>query len=234
MTERQKVIYENYKRVTSNIEEARIRRGTGEPVTLLAATKTVPIEDILFAETLGLKVAGENKQQEFTQKYDAVSGVLDYHFIGHLQRNKAKYIVGRASLIHSVDSERLAEEINRLAEREGIKQDVLLEINIGREESKSGFSPDKIETIYDNISHLFSLNVRGIMAMAPICEKKEDYRKYFKETYSIFIDFFSKKSHNIRESVLSMGMSDSYIEAVEEGATMVRVGSAIFGERIYP
>lgn len=235
MTERQQIIYDNFKRVEENIEKAKQRRGTGEEVTLLAATKTVPLEDILFAvNELGLKVAGENKQQEFTQKYDTLSPLVDYHFIGHLQRNKAKYIVGKASLIHSVDSQRLAEEINRIAEAAGIKQDILLEVNIGREDSKSGFSPDEIHDSFYKISQLKSLNVRGIMSMAPICEKKEEYRKYFRETYSIFIDIFQKKSHNIRESVLSMGMSGSYEEAIEEGANMVRIGSAIFGERIYP
>ncbi len=233
MTERQIEITENFKRVRENIAAAVEKRGGGD-VTLLAATKTVPAEDILFAaEHLGLTVAGENKQQEFTAKYDALSGALDCHFIGHLQTNKAKYIVGRASLIHSVDSLHLAERIDSLAQAAGIVQDVLLEINIGREEAKSGFLPEEAADAEARISELRNVRTKGIMVMAPVCPEKDEYRKYFEETYSIFIDIFQKKSHNIRECILSMGMSDSYVEAIEEGATLVRVGSALFGRRIY-
>ena len=233
MTERQREITENFKRVRENIAAAERRRGGGE-VTLLAATKTVPAEDILFAaENLGLRVAGENKQQEFTEKYGALSGALDYQFIGHLQTNKAKFIVGKASLIHSVDSLHLAEKIGSLASAAGIVQDVLIEINIGREEAKSGFMPEEAAEAEARISELPGVRTRGIMVMAPVCSEKDEYRKYFEETYSIFIDIFQKKSHNIREYILSMGMSDSYVEAIEEGATLVRVGSALFGKRNY-
>ncbi len=233
MTEREYEISENYKRVTDRIENAVARRGGGG-VTLLGATKTVPAEDVLFAASLGLRAAGENKQQEFTEKYDLLSPVLDYQFIGHLQRNKAKYVVGKATLIQSVDSLRLAEEIDRLAKARGVSQDVLMEINIGREESKSGFLPEDASGIIDEFGKYTSLNLRGIMTMAPVCEKKDDYRKYFQETYAIFIDIYQKKSHNIGDTILSMGMSDSFVEAIEEGSTLVRVGSAIFGKRLYP
>ena len=233
MTEREYEISENYKRVTSMIGEAVVRRGGGD-VTLLGATKTVPAEDVLFAASLGLRVAGENKPQEFRDKYGLLAPVLDYQFIGHLQRNKAKYVVGSATLIHSVDSLRLAEEIDRLAKARGTVQDVLMEINIGREESKSGFLPEDVSGIIDEFGKFSSLNLRGIMTMAPVCEKKDDYRKYFQETYTIFIDIYQKKSHNIGDTILSMGMSDSFVEAIEEGSTLVRVGSAIFGRRVYP
>lgn len=233
MTEREYEISENYKRVTDRIENAVARRGGGG-VTLLGATKTVPAEDVLFAASLGLRAAGENKQQEFTEKYNLLSPVLDYQFIGHLQRNKAKYVVGKATLIQSVDSLRLAEEIDRLAKARGVTQDVLMEINIGREESKSGFLPEDASGIIDEFGKYTSLNLRGIMTMAPVCEKKDDYRKYFQETYAIFIDIYQKKSHNIGDTILSMGMSDSFVEAIEEGSTLVRVGSAIFGKRLYP
>ncbi len=233
MTERQIQITENFKKVRERIQEAAAKRGGGD-VTLLAATKTVPAEDILFAaENLGLTAAGENKQQEFTSKYDALSGVLDYQFIGHLQTNKAKYIVGKASLIQSVDSLHLAERIDALAAAAGVVQDVLLEVNIGREEAKSGFLPEAVAEAEARISEMRNVRTRGIMVMAPVCSKKDEYRKYFRETYSIFIDIFQKKSHNIEEYTLSMGMSDSYVEAIEEGATLVRIGSALFGSRNY-
>ena len=233
MTERQAEITENFKRVRESIAAAVHRRGGGD-VTLLAATKTVPAEDILFAaENLGLTAAGENRQQEFTEKYGALAGALDYQFIGHLQTNKAKFIVGKASLIHSVDSLHLAERIGSLASEAGIVQDVLIEINIGREEAKSGFLPEEAADAEARISELPGVRTRGVMVMAPVCSEKDEYRKYFRETYSIFIDIFQKKSHNIREYILSMGMSDSYVEAIEEGATLVRVGSALFGKRNY-
>ncbi|MBQ7475476.1 MAG: YggS family pyridoxal phosphate-dependent enzyme [Clostridia bacterium] len=233
MTERQIELTENFKRVRERIAEAALRRGGGE-VTLLGATKTVPAEDIVFAaENLGLTAAGENKPQEFAEKYDAVSPLLDFQFIGRLQRNKAHLVVGRASLIHSVDSVRLAKQIDLSASRLGIVQDVLLEVNIGREESKTGFLPEETAEAEAMIAALPSVRVRGIMTMAPACDKKDELRKYFEETYSIFIDIFQKKSHNIREYILSMGMSDSFVEAIEEGATLVRIGSALFGRRSY-
>ena len=233
MTERQLEITENFKKVRENIAAAVSKRGGGD-VTLLAATKTVPAEDILFAaENLGLTAAGENRQQEFTEKYGVLSGALDYQFIGHLQTNKAKFIVGKASLIQSVDSLHLAERIGSIASAAGLVQDVLIEINIGREEAKSGFLPEEAAEAEARISELPGVRTRGIMVMAPVCSEKDEYRKYFRETYSIFIDIFKKKSHNIRECILSMGMSDSYVEAIEEGATLVRVGSALFGRRNY-
>ena len=233
MTERQLEITENFKKVRENIAAAVSKRGGGD-VTLLAATKTVPAEDILFAaENLGLNAAGENRQQEFTEKYGVLSGALDYQFIGHLQTNKAKFIVGKASLIQSVDSLHLAERIGSIASAAGLVLDVLIEINIGREEAKSGFLPEEAAEAEARISELPGVRTRGIMVMAPVCSEKDEYRKYFRETYSIFIDIFQKKSHNIRECILSMGMSDSYVEAIEEGATLVRVGSALFGRRNY-
>ncbi|MBQ1502479.1 MAG: YggS family pyridoxal phosphate-dependent enzyme, partial [Clostridia bacterium] len=213
MTERQLEITENFKKVRENIAAAVSKRGGGD-VTLLAATKTVPAEDILFAaENLGLTAAGENRQQEFTEKYGVLSGALDYQFIGHLQTNKAKFIVGKASLIQSVDSLHLAERIGSIASAAGLVQDVLIEINIGREEAKSGFLPEEAAEAEARISELPGVRTRGIMVMAPVCSEKDEYRKYFRETYSIFIDIFQKKSHNIRECILSMGMSDSYVEA---------------------
>ncbi len=236
MTDREQVISENYKRVTERIEAAALRRGGDRAVDLLAATKTVPAEDIVFAaDTLGLTLAGENRVQEFTAKYDAVKSHLEgYHFIGHLQTNKAKLVVGKTELIHSVGSLKLAATLDRLAREAGVVQEVLAEVNIASEESKSGFLPEDILQILGEFEAFEGLKLRGIMTMGPADVEKEALRKYFQKTYAIFIDFFGKKPHNIRESILSMGMSDSYELAIEEGATMVRVGSAIFGGRMYP
>ena len=235
MTERQIEIADNVKRVRERINEAVLRRGEGRDVKLLAATKTVSAEDIIFAaDALSLRLAGENRAQEFTDKYDAVRPRLDeYHFIGHLQTNKAKYVVGKADLIHSVSSLKLAGEINRLAALRGIRQDVLMEINCAREEAKSGFFPEDAPSVAAEFEAFEALNLRGIMTMGPANAEKDVLRKYFQETYAIFIDIFEKKPHNIRETVLSMGMSDSFELAIEEGATLVRVGSAVFGKRQY-
>lgn len=235
MTEREYQISENYKRVTENIREAELRRGDGGHVTLLAATKTVPADEIAFAaKQLGLTVAGENRVQEFQAKYDEISPLLDYQFIGHLQTNKAKHVVGKASLIHSVSSLKLARELDRLAAARGAIQDVLIEINCAAEESKSGFLTADTPSVIDEFEAFSSLRLRGIMTMGPAGAEKSLLKKYFQEIYAIFIDNFPKKSHNISETILSMGMSSSYELAIEEGATMVRVGSAIFGQRIYP
>ena len=232
MTERENVISDNFEHVTERIAEAVRRRGTGEPVKLLAATKTVPADEIVFAaDHLGLRLAGENRVQEFDSKYDTVAGHLEYHFIGHLQTNKVRRIVGRAALIHSVSSIRLAREIDRVASSLGIVQDVLLEVNIAREESKSGFLPEEIPDAVGITGNLSAIQVRGLMTMGPAGVENAELRKYLKETYAIFIDNFTKKPHNIEKADLSMGMSGSYETAIEEGATMVRIGSALFGRR---
>ena len=226
-------IYDGYHRVLERIENAKAHRsaGSGE-VTLLAATKTVPAEEVLYAASLGLKVAGENKVQELTEKYDALKDALDMQFIGHLQTNKVKQVVGRASVIHSVDSTRLAEEIAKKSIAAGIVTDVLCEINIGREESKSGVLPEAAGEFAARLSETAGIRLMGVMTMAPVCESAE-YRKYFAETYQIFVDILQNTGYNIDEPILSMGMSDSFEEAIAEGATLVRVGSAIFGRRNY-
>jgi len=215
--ERKYIISENYKRITEKIENAKLRRDksiTGE-VTLLAATKTVDPEDILFAiQELGLPAVGENKVQEFLSKDDQLRGKAPLHILGHLQTNKVRQIVGKADMIQSVDSLRLAEEIGKRSVAAGVVTDILAEINIALEE-------------------IPGVRLRGLMTMAPICSKKDEYFKYFCKTYEIYLDILRKKSHNIIESVLSMGMSDSFEAAIEAGATMVRIGSAIFGPRIY-
>lgn len=233
--ERKKELSENYARVLEMIEAAKKTRGGDKPVTLLAATKTVPAEDICYLiENCGMKLCGENHAQEFTDKYDAVRAAgAEMDFIGHLQTNKVKYIVGKARLIHSLDSIKLAEEINSRAEKLGVEQKVLVEVNIGEEENKTGVNPGEVGEFLKELETYPAIKVCGMMTMAPKCEEINEFRKYFKESYRIFLDFFAKKTHNIGEPVLSMGMSDSFECAIEEGADIVRLGSIIFGKRKY-
>lgn len=233
--ERKKELSENYARVLEMIEAAKKTRGGDKPVTLLAATKTVPAEDICYLiENCGLKLCGENHAQEFTDKYDAVRAAgAEMDFIGHLQTNKVKYIVGKARLIHSLDSIKLAEEINSRAEKLEVEQKVLVEVNIGEEENKTGVNPGEVGEFLKELEAYPAIKVCGMMTMAPKCEEINEFRKYFKESYRIFLDFFAKKTHNIGEPVLSMGMSDSFECAIEEGADIVRLGSIIFGKRKY-
>lgn len=233
--ERKKELSENYVRVLEMIEAAKKTRGGDKPVTLLAATKTVPAEDICYLiENCGLKLCGENHAQEFTDKYDAVRAAgAEMDFIGHIQTNKVKYIVGKARLIHSLDSIKLAEEINSRAEKLGVEQKVLVEVNIGEEENKTGVNPGEVGEFLKELETYPAIKVCGMMTMAPKCEEINEFRKYFKESYRIFLDFFAKKTHNIGEPVLSMGMSDSFECAIEEGADIVRLGSIIFGKRKY-
>jgi pyridoxal phosphate enzyme (YggS family) len=232
---RRQIIRENYLRVTEKIEAARAKSPYGQSVTLLAATKTVPAEEIIYAiEELGLPMAGENKVQEFLSKYDDLKGKCPLHLIGHLQTNKVKSIVGKVDMIQSVDSIRLAEEIAKRSREKGIVTDVLCEINIGREENKGGIMPEETEEFVSRLVETEGIRLRGLMTMAPVCEKNDEYKKYFSKTYDIYLDILGKKSHNIIEPILSMGMSDSYEVAIEEGASLVRVGSSIFGSRFYP
>ncbi len=236
LTEERKLqIKDNYFRVLENIENAKAKRGGDSPVRLLAATKTVPAEEILFAaDELGLRFAGENRTSELLEKYDDLKGRLTLHHIGTLQTRKVKDIIGKVSLIESVDSLKLAREIGKRSSDLGIVTDILCEINIGREESKGGIMPEDISHFLDDLAEIGGVRTCGIMTMAPICASNEEYQKFFMETYQIFIDIFLKKSHNIIEPVLSMGMSDSYVPAILSGATEVRVGSSIFGGRVYP
>ena len=226
-------IKENYRRVQENIREAMAKRRAGSgPVRLLAATKTVQPDAILFAvDHLGLDLIGENRTTELVEKYPALEGRVEQHFIGHLQTNKVKQVVGRVSLIESVDSLRLAQEIGRRSEMLGITTDILVEINSGREPNKGGVMPENARDAVREFGLLSGIRVRGLMTMAPVCANIEDSRKYFRETYAIFIDIFEKNKHNIIEPILSMGMSSTYGIAIEEGATEVRVGQAIFGHR---
>ncbi len=216
------------------MENAVAKRG-GAPVTLLAATKTVPAEEILFAiRHLGLAAVGENRVQELLAKYDALREAESVHLIGSLQTNKVRQIIGKTDLIESVDRLSLAEEISRQSVKKGLVTDILLEVNIAREESKGGVWPEKLDELLTETEKLPGLRIRGLMTMGPAdCGKRELYN-YFCETSRLLLDSIEKRRHNIVEPVLSMGMSDSFEEAIMAGATIVRVGSAIFGKRAYP
>jgi len=218
--------------IKENLEAVRSKIGV-KNVTILAATKTVPADIINYAVTeLGITDIGENRVQELLEKYDALEkDKMKIHFIGTLQTNKVKYIIDKVCLIHSVDNIKLAAEIDRQAKKIGRVMDVLVELNIGEEENKSGVMPGGLMPFLDEISGFESIRVKGLMTIGPICANLSEYKKIFVKTYQIFIDILQKKLHNIDNPILSMGMSDSYEAAVECGANMVRLGTALFGIR---
>lgn len=226
----------NYQKICENIERAAQSVGkTASDITFLAATKTVDADVINHAISLGLRYIGENRVQELLSKYDSYD--LDHaslQFIGHLQTNKVRQIVGKVDLIQSVDSVKLAKEISRCSEKLGITTDILLEVNIGREENKSGVMPENLPDLLDQVKDIPAVKVRGLMAIPPICENAQENCKFFDNMRNIFLDIGSKNIDNISMDILSMGMSDDYAEAIRCGATMVRVGSALFGARYYP
>lgn len=228
-------IKHNYETIVSAIAQAAIESGRKpEDITFLAATKTVDAEIINYAISLGLSFIGENKVQELLSKYESYD--LDnsqLHFIGHLQTNKVRQIVGKVSMIQSVDSVKLALEISKQSIKQGIVTDILVEVNIGDEENKSGVAPDELENLLREISAFEGISVKGLMAIPPICENEQKIRGYFQNMRKLFIDISDKKIDNIKMDILSMGMSGDYYEAILEGANLVRIGSSLFGARNY-
>lgn len=224
-----------YQVICENIAKAAQSVGkTAEDITFLAATKTVDAPTINHAISLGLRYIGENRVQELLSKYEDYD--LDHaslQFIGHLQTNKVRQIVGKVDLIQSVDSVKLAREISRCSLKQNISTDILLEVNIGREENKSGVLPEALPELLDEIKDIPAIKVRGLMAIPPICENAQENCKFFDNMRHIFLDIGSKNIDNISMEVLSMGMSDDYAEAIRCGANMIRVGSALFGKRNY-
>lgn len=232
--QRKEIFSENFLDIKKRIEAAAIKSGRkAEDILLLAATKTIDIDVINYAISSGLSAIGENRVQEFLSKIDSLSANADRHFIGHLQSNKAKDIVGKVSLIHSVHSVKLAKVIGDLSVKKGIISDILLEVNIGNEESKSGFKADEVLENLKEISKIEGVFVRGLMTIPPICENNEKNRAYFKEMFNLFLDIQGKKIDNSSMELLSMGMSDDFETAIEEGANIVRIGTALFGKRNY-
>ena len=228
-------ITENVARIRANIEKA-ARAAGRDPATvrLCAATKMNDAAAVREAVRAGVDCCGENKVQELTAKLaeNAYEGA-PVHFIGHLQTNKVRQVVGKVDLIQSVDSLRLLTAIDREAAKQGIRQDILLEVNIGGEESKSGFAPEEVPDIVDKISEFPNVRLRGLMAIPPVCQNPGDNNKFFEKIYQLSVDIMEKKDDNVCVDVLSMGMSDDYADAIACGSTMIRVGTAIFGARDY-
>lgn len=230
-------IEDNVKQVFENINAASRRAGVDpESVSLCAATKMNTADKVREAISAGVKICGENRVQELCEKYEqgAYEGA-HLHFIGHLQKNKVRHVVGKAELIHSVDSYELAREIDKRASALGIVQDILIEVNIGEEEAKSGVFAGELESLIEQIAGFGHIRLLGLMAIPPICASAEENRIYFRKMRKLFVDIEQKKydNSNVCMQVLSMGMSADYEVAVEEGANLVRVGTSIFGARAY-
>lgn len=221
-------IKENLKQIVSDIEETKAKyRKESDIIDIMAVTKTVPAEIVNIAVENGVKFLGENRVQEYISKKDNYLKEAEVHFIGYLQTNKIKYILNEVTMIQSVDRIELAKEINRQCIKQGIKKDVLIEINIGNEISKSGFSEDNLnESLYE-IKEMSNISVKGLMTIPP----KEDIEKYFLKMNQLFIDIKEKNIDNINMSILSMGMSSDYKLAVKYGSNLVRIGTKLFGAR---
>ncbi|MBQ3224753.1 MAG: YggS family pyridoxal phosphate-dependent enzyme [Oscillospiraceae bacterium] len=228
-------ISENIQNIRREIDEAaRLTGRTGADITLVAATKMNGAERVREAVAAGIDACGENRVQELLEKYeDGAYAGAPLHFIGTLQTNKVKYLVGKVSLIQSVNSEKLAAEISKCAIKHGIVQDILVEINIGGEESKSGADIENAHSLVQNIAKLPGVRVRGLMTIPPFSEDEEEQKSFFIKMKQLFIDIGAKKYDNISMEFLSMGMSGDYRNAILCGANMVRVGTGIFGARHY-
>ena len=227
-------IRDNLEIVRRRIEEACQRAGRdASEVTLIAVSKTKPVPMLEEAYEGGARDFGENKVQEIQAKYGSLPDDVRWHMIGHLQRNKVHQVLGKAVLIHSVDSLRLARQIEEEAAKKNMEVDILLEINVAKEESKYGFFMEDAEAAIREISTFPHVHIHGLMTIAPFVENPEENREIFKKLYEFAVDIGRKNIDNVTMDVLSMGMTGDYEVAVEEGATMVRVGTGIFGERHY-
>ena len=228
------MLADNYGQVLKNIQDACQAVGRDpKEVTLVAVSKTKPVEMLQQVYDAGARVFGENKVQEIMDKYDHLPGDIRWQMIGHLQRNKVKYIVDKVDMIHSVDSYRLAQTIETEAAKKNVTVSVLLEVNVAEEESKFGLKMDEVLPLVQQISELPHVQVKGLMTIAPFVSNPEDNREIFRKLKKLSVDIEAKNINNTTMSVLSMGMTGDYMVAVQEGATMVRVGTGIFGERNY-
>ena len=228
------MITENIKDVEKKIEEACKRAGRSrDEVCLIAVSKTKPVEYIKEAYSTGIRDYGENKVQEICDKYDVLPNDIRWHMIGHLQRNKVKYIVDKVCLIHSVDSYRLAEQINQECIKKNCDMDILVQVNIGHEDTKFGLDENEVEDLVREIAKLERVHIKGLMTIAPYVENPEENRTLFAGMKKLYVDIKHKNIDNVIMNVLSMGMTNDYEVAIEEGATHVRVGTGIFGERDY-
>ena len=223
------MISDNLFKIKENIEKAAISSGRkAEDITLVAVTKSVGVAECNELLSLGHNIFGENRVQSLNEKYESLGNSATWHLIGHLQTNKVKYIMDKVSLIHSVDSIHLAQEINRLAEKAGITKDILLQVNVSGEESKFGMAKEDLFPTLEAITSLTSLRVRGLMTIPPLSFSAGSNRKYFQELYNLFENLKGQTGSNISADFLSMGMSDDYEDAILEGANIVRVGRALY------
>ena len=229
------MLYDNYLEVKERINKACERSGRNpEDVTLIAVSKTKPNEMIQELYDHGVRIFGENKVQEMDSKEEALPKDIEWHMIGHLQRNKVKYIIDKAAIIHSVDSLRLAQTINAEAAKKNVIANILIEVNVAQEESKFGLSVDEVLPLIEQISATCSnIRIRGLMTIAPFVEDPEENRSVFRDLQKLSVDIDGKNINNVSVDILSMGMSNDFEVAVEEGATHVRVGTSIFGQRNY-
>ena len=228
------MINSSIKQVTKNIEKAAIKSGRSlGDIKLIAVTKTRSIDEMKVVSELGVIDFGENRVQELEGKYDAFGSDINWHLIGHLQRNKVKYIIDKVRLIHSVESLRLAKAIDKEAAKAGIIAHILVQVNIAAEDTKFGLAKEEVEPLLREIGLLKNIKVQGLMAMAPYTMNPEENREYFRAIKKLSVDINSQKIDNIHIKELSMGMTNDYMVAIEEGSTIVRVGTGIFGERDY-
>ncbi len=226
------MITQNYDKVLENIKSACKSSGRKESeVTLIAVSKTKPVSDIEELYNHGVRVFGENKVQELCDKYEALPKDIKWHMIGHLQRNKVKYIIDKVELIHSVDSVRLARQIEEEAAKKNVRVDILIEVNVAGEESKFGLKTEEVPDIVTQIAGFPHVSIKGLMTIPPFAENPEDNRKYFNKLKQLAVDIKAKNIDNVSMDKLSMGMTGDYTAAVTEGASYVRVGTGIFGER---
>lgn len=224
----------NYNEVQKKIVKACEKAGRdSSEVTLIAVSKTKPVEMLKEAYNAGARFFGENKVQEIQEKYEKLPEDIQWHMIGHLQRNKIKYIVDKVAMIHSVDSLRLAEAIEAEAAKKNVKIPILIEVNVAEEDTKFGLKTTEVLPLLKQICEFTHIEVKGLMTIAPYVEDPEENRKIFRQLKKLSVDIADKNINNISMSVLSMGMTGDYEVAVQEGATMVRVGTGIFGEREY-
>ena len=228
------MLAENLRQVEQRIENAckRANRQRNE-VTLIAVSKTKPISMLEEIYKEGIRCFGENKVQELTEKYDQLPTDIKWHMIGHLQRNKVKYIINKTELIHSVDSLRLVETINQEALRKDVIANILIEVNVAEEESKFGLNINNVIPFIEKIALLPNIHIKGLMTIAPYVKNPEENRPVFRRLHKLSVDIDAKNIDNVNMSILSMGMTNDYEVAIEEGATMIRVGTGIFGERNY-
>lgn len=228
------MLKENYDKVAENIAAACKDSGRDvKDVTLIAVSKTKPVSMLQEIYDHGCRNFGENKVQELAEKYEIMPKDIKWHMIGHLQRNKVKYIVDKVCLIHSVDSLRLAEEISKEALKKNVEVDILIEVNVAMEESKYGVAPSEAPALAAQIALLPGIHVKGLMTIAPYVENSEENRQYFAQLKQLSVDINAKNIDNVTMDILSMGMTGDYEVAVSEGASLVRVGTGIFGERHY-